>query len=178
MSDRSRMVRSSIILFIFMMIGHVSNYLFQFIIGRFFTLKEFAAFNSVMSFFLIGSISSGTIMFVIAKYVSIFRVKEEGRKIIYFYSQSLKKVALAVTIFFIIFTALSKPIQMYLRIDSVLPVILVGFIIAVFYLINLNLGLLQGYQRFVYISAFSALSVALRLVLGIVLLYLGCRVVG
>jgi O-antigen/teichoic acid export membrane protein len=170
--------RSGTILFAASMIGNLSNYFFQFFMSRYLSIEDYGAMNAVFSLMIIAGIPTGTIMLVVAKYVSIFKAKDRDREIAYFYKNSLMKMTILGVLFLIPFLIFNNFITNYLKIDSRWPVAIIGIGLFSSFVVTVNMGMLQGLQRFYYMGAGIGLGGVSRLILGMILIFLGLKLNG
>lgn len=167
------LIKSGTILFAASMLGNVSNYLFQFFMSRRLTVEDYGAMNSMFSILGITGIPATTVMFVVAKYVSEFSVKGDKGSISVLYRNSLIKMAALGGVCFFPFLVFGASISGYLKINGVLPVVIVGAGVFSAFIVTVNLGALQGLKSFFYLGAGTGLLGAVKLVLGIVLIFAG-----
>lgn len=167
------LIKGGTILFIASLLGNISNYLFQFFMGRYLSVEDYGTMNAALSMLVIGAIPSGTIMIVVAKYISMFKAKEEDAHITSLYRNSLTKMAAVGAVCFVPFLIFNNSITGYLKMDSAWPVIItgIGFFGAI--VVTVNLGMLQGLQRFYYLGAGIGLGGFSKLFFGVVFVLLG-----
>lgn len=172
------LVQNSSLLFIAMMIGNLSAYFFQLIMSRLLSTADFGVMNSCLSLCIIAGVPSGVILTVTSKYISKYKTLGDLDRLSRFYRNSLRVVLLLSVAQLLFFFVLSGPISSYLKITSRLPVILIGLVLFVSLVLTVNMGVLQGLQRFGYLGINYGISGILRLVAGIFLVYLGFGVNG
>lgn len=165
--------RSGTILFIASMIGNLSSYFFQFFMGRYLSIEDYGAMNAVFSLMTVVAIPAGTITLVVAKYISVFKAKEEEGKIAALYRNSLLNMTGVGALFFLPFLIFNAPITGYLKIYNGWPIIIIGVGIFLSFIVTVNLGMLQGLQSFYYLGAGMGLGGFLRLIFGVILILLG-----
>ena len=167
------LARGGTILFAASMAGNISNYLFQFFMGKRLSLEDYGALNAVFSLLVIVAIPSTTIMLVIARYTAVFKAKGEVKKISTMYRNSVVKMAALGIVFFLPFFIFNRPISAYLNIDDTLPVTIIGLGVFFSFIVTVNFGLLQGLQRFYYLGAGMGMTGVGKLVFGVVLVVMG-----
>jgi len=178
MKQANNFIKSSSILFIAVMIGNIANYLFQFFMGHNLSTSDFGILNSLLSLMMIGAVPAGTIMLVMARYISKFKAGEEWGKVTKFYKNSLKRMTLSTCIVIIFFLFLNGRITAFMKIPSSWPVIILGSTLFVSLLLPVNIGTLQGLQRFGYLGINACFGGVSRLLFGILFVSLGLRVNG
>src|SRR3990172_16286 len=172
------LIVSSAILFAFSMVGNLANYFFQFFMSRHLTPSDYGTLNALLSLLVIISIPGGAITMVVANYVSRYKAREEYGKITSFVSGSLKQVTVFGIVLFLMFALLSKAISDFLRIPSIGLVLIVSLMVATSLCLTVNFGVLQGLQKFNAFGITGSLGGVLRLVFGILLIYVGFNVAG
>jgi len=136
----------SIITFILTMLGSISNYFFQIVMGRMLDIDRFGILNSLYSFHTIISIPISVILIVVSKYVSenkaLNRNVNSLLKIFFFY----------VSVFLIFYLscgiALSGFIASFINVES--KILVSFFIIAAGFgfILAVTIGGLQGEKKF------------------------------
>jgi O-antigen/teichoic acid export membrane protein len=172
------LIVSSAVLFSFSMVGNLANYFFQFFMSRHLTPSDYGTLNALLSLLVIISIPGGAITLVVAHYVSRYKAREEYGKISSFFSGSLRRVTLLGIVLFVLFALFSKMISDFLRIPSVSLVLIVSLILVTSLCLTVNFGMLQGLQKFSAFGITGSLAGVLRLVFGILLIYVGFSVAG
>lgn len=129
--------------------------------------------NAALSMLVIVAIPSGTIMIVMAKYVSMFKAKEEEAHIASLYRNSLTRMAAVGAVCCLPFFIFNNSITGYLKMDSAWPVIITGIGLFGALVVTVNLGMLQGLQRFYYLGAGMGLGGFSKLLFGVVFVFLG-----
>ncbi len=171
-------VKNGTILFVCTMVGNVSNYCFQFLMGRTLSIEDFGAMNALLSVMMSVTLPTGAIMFVIAKYVSTYRARGEAAKIGSIYRKALGRIALLAAFISLLFMLSAGWLGNYLRIDDVQAVLILAVGIFGAFVLTVNLGILQGIQRFYYLGAGLGLGGVLRLVLGVLFVLAGLGLKG
>ncbi|GMR04830.1 MAG: oligosaccharide flippase family protein [Thermodesulfobacteriota bacterium] len=167
------LAKSGTILLAGTMIGNISNYLFQFYMGKSLSIEDYGAMNAVFSMLVIVAVPSTTIMLVVARYVSRFRTNGEWDKISALARSSLIKMAMLGGVFFLPFLIFRGPIAGYLRISSTVPVVIVGIGVFSAFIITVNFGVLQGLQKFYSFGAGMGMTGLLKLGFGVALVITG-----
>lgn len=171
-------VRNATILFACSMAGNAANYCFQFVMGRNLPLEDYGAMNALLSVATSITLPTSAVMMVIAKYASTYTVKNANAELGSLYTMSLKKVALAALLITAVFLLLSGVIGEYLKINSLTSVIVLSIGIFGSFIMTVNLGMLQGMQRYYYLGAGIGLGGVLRFILGVAFMILGFQLNG
>ncbi len=174
----NKLTKNGIFLFLAFMIGNISAYFFQFYMSRKLSMEDFGMFNSLLSLSAIVSVPAGTVSLVMARYTSKFHALQDIGKIKYLFYNAYIKLLLAGTIGIGIFISLSKYIGTFLNIHTNFPIILIGISLLLSLILPINLGILQGLQRFGYLGINGSISGLLRLAFGVLFIYIGFGVHG
>lgn len=171
-------VRNASILFVCTMAGNIANYCFQFIMGRRLSIEDFGTMNALLSVSTSITLPTGAVMIVIAKYASTYKVMDDPEGIASLYAMALKKVTVAAALVTGAFVVVSGLLGSYMKVDDISTVLILAIGIFGSFILTVNLGMLQGMQRFYYLGAGIGLGGVLRLVLGAALLVFGYRLNG
>ncbi|WP_347274400.1 oligosaccharide flippase family protein [Candidatus Kuenenia sp.] len=174
----NKLIKSGFYLFVASLVGNVSAYFFQFYMSRKLSVEDFGMFNSLLSLSAIISVPAGTVLVVMARYVSKFNATCAVGKIKYLLYNAYIKLLLAGILGVGIFVSLSGYISDYLNIGTRFPLILIGVSLLISLLLPINMGILQGLQKFGYMGLSGILSGVLRLACGVLLISLGLGVNG
>ena len=162
---QDNLIQSSFLLFVGIMVGNVFNYLFQVTMGRMLPVHTFGEMNALLSIMVIFSVPFASITHYLAKNVSHFCAIGEKKAANDLIIKSYKRVLIAGAIFVIIGAFLPEFIKINLKIDSVIPILLLFLAIFVSMVIPINTGVLQGLLNFQNLSILSAGSGFLRFIL-------------
>lgn len=171
-------VKSGTVLFLASMAGNFCNYLFQFFMSRSLELTDYGALNAALSVTSILGIPAGTIMLVVARYSSTFNANGEAGMVGRLYRNSLLFTSGAGLALCVLLSAASGPVASYLRLSTGVPIMIVGAGLALSFAMTVNMGMLQGLQRFWSLSAAIWLGAASKLGLGILFVLLGLGLNG
>ncbi len=171
LTDSSMLVVASVIAGIF-------GYLFQLYVGRSLGPVSYGIFGSVISLLYIVGVPTTTISTTIAKFVSEFDTRDEDDKIATLIFDALKKLSFCGALGFLFFVIVSSKVAAFLQIPSKMPIILLGVLFALGFLVPVLMGALQGVQMFWHFSLVTVLGALFKLVFAIMLIYLGFGVNG
>ena len=167
-----------LLLFFAINIVNFSNYIYNLIMARMLGPAEFSLFTSLISIFIILSSLISTIQTVTTKYISNFFVEKDYKSISNFFLNSIRKITLICLILFILFILASKQIALFLNTVSPIPIIVLGSMVIISIFVSVSRGTLQGLQNFFHLSLNLIMDAILRLVIGILLIYLGFKTSG
>lgn len=178
MGDTKKLISNSSIVFVGTIIGSFFAYLFNMLMGRLLGPIHYGEMTAIISFISIISVVGGTILTISMRYSSeLFNQNfhKALRKLFAFLS---KYILIFSLVLFAIGLLLSSSIAKFLTIQSIVPVIIATLSIIFSLLIMINKGFLQGIQNFKAISFVNMLEMALRLLLGLILVYAGLKLNG
>jgi len=164
--------------FAFLLTG-VFFYLNQFFAARLLgtaTYGEFGALSS-LSFFL-QFILFTFLTLLIGNSISKFKGQNNLQIIPIFHSRMLLYITLTGVAAFIIFSLLSGQIANFLHIDSVILIFFIGILFLFCWILPVNLGVMQGLQRFNHMALLNFLPAALKFFLSVTLMIIGFGLFG
>ncbi len=172
------LAKNSAIIIIGMFLSNLLAYVFHFYAGRSLGPAEYGVFGALLSLFLIIALPAGAIGNAITKYAAKYNSKKEYGKIGRLRREVVKKAWIYSILLFLVICLLSGFIANYLKINSVIPVIFVGFNLIFAMILPVNRGVLQGMKKFKIYSINTILEAFSRLVLVVILLFFGMGVDG
>lgn len=151
------------------------NYLFHLVLGRMLGPANYGEFAAVISLIVLLGIIPGSLNMVVIKHISIAKDEIEVASLIHWFKT---KILLASLIFSLIILLASPAISSFLKIDKGYYLILVA--ISFFFSIQslLNRSILQGLLKFKEMVVSLLLENGVKLLLSIILIYLGFQVGG
>lgn len=157
---------------------NILNFLFQLFMIRNLNAVDYGILNSLLSILVIVSIPSGTLQTVVTKYISIFNVINHHDNIKILILSFLKKTLIFGMILFLLFVLCKREISSFIQVTSPLLIVILG--LTTFLSVNLPIaqGGLQGLQRFGYLGLVMITNGGLKLLFGIVFVYIGYGVTG
>ena len=156
-------------------ISNIFAYIFHIYVGRALGHVEYGVFGALMSLFIIIALQASAISSAITKFSAIMYTRKEYSKI----GILRKKIALRVWIYslilFFTIVLLSPFIADYLKINSIIPIIIVGFTLIFSLILPVNRGILQGMKKFNAYSWNTIIESVSRLIIVILFLVLGFK---
>ncbi|VVB91315.1 Polysaccharide biosynthesis protein [uncultured archaeon] len=174
----NNLLKFSSIIFIATILGGGINYFFQIYVGRALGPEGYGEFSALISLLYITSVPAGTISTTIVLFTSEFRANSEFGKIKYLLIYSIKKLLLFGIAGFILIWIASGVIASFLNIDSNIPILFIGLIFVISAVYPIVTGALQGLQKFIHAGINSILAAIVKLISGILLVYIGLGVNG
>ena len=170
--------KNIVIVFLGTSLANFFNLLYQLLIAHKLSASEFAAFNSLLSLFMIFSSPLGTIQMAIAKYSSEFNARNELPKLKLLLSDFLQKASILAAVTFLIFWLSSRHIADILKIPAESCGYILAGMLALSWIAPLLLGAIQGMEFFGWLSFGSVAAVGLKLALAFIFLLLGYSIAG
>lgn len=159
-------------------VGSFLAFILNLFLARSLSYGEYAAYASLVSVITLATIPSNSINTIIVKFATNFFVKKQNHELKNLYILFLKFILGLSTFIILFFFLISVPLKNYLNIDNGWYVIFSGFVISSFYINVLNGAFLQGLLKFKFIAFTNIIGSITKLMVGILLVFLGFRVVG
>ncbi len=170
--------RNSIIFFLGSFVANVCGYLYHLFLGRLLLPEQYGVIGSLLSMFLIVSVATGTILTVVMKYTAQYYAQNKSAVIVTMQKRLSRWLFIGGIIITGVCLALSLPISRFLNIDTVWPVVVLSFSFLFIFVAPVYRGVLQGLQRFGKLSWSLIIDSATKLIVGLLLVWLGWSVVG
>lgn len=178
LDSNNDLLKPIFIVFIATFIGGICNYLYQLYMGRILGPTEYGIFGSLFAISYIIFVLAGTIQTSSARFISNFVGRNETEKIRPFLSGMYKRMFILGVVILFIFAICSPFIASFLRINSTIPVIIVGTFFLFSMIPPINMGVMQGLQKFVPFGFCVILNFSSKLLFGVLLVSLGFGVNG
>ncbi|MFH2058542.1 MAG: oligosaccharide flippase family protein [Pseudomonadota bacterium] len=175
---KDKLMKGTFALFIGGMVANVCNYLFQFIMSRGLSVSDFGAMNSLLSLMVIVSVPSTSVLLISAKYVSELKANANQIKIKIFQQKLLKKLIFCCTVILLPALIIIPWIADFLKIDSYYPVALLFFVLFLTFIIPVNLGTLQGMQKFFPVCNLWVIGAVTKIIFGFIAISIGFQLNG
>lgn len=174
----NQILKNTSIMIVAALIGGGCNYLFQIFMGRTLGPIEYGVFGSLFALFYIIDIMTATVQTSGSKFVSKFIGEGKPKKIQYFMIDFLKRMFILGIIISSIIVLLSGFISSFLKINSVIPVLILASVFLISTLLPVNLGIIQGLQKFIALGSTRIINFSSKLIFGIILVTIGFGVNG
>ena len=171
--------RASSVMFGAIIITSMFFYLYHLFIGRTLGVETYGVFGALFSLaFFLQFVLFRSVPIMIAKFIAKYKGQGNHEIIPLFHSKiSLYMLFVGIGAF-IVFLLFSGLIADFLHIESILLVSYVGVIFLFCLILSVNLGALQGLQRFNHLALMNALPAGFRLAIGVILVLLGLGIHG
>ena len=154
------------------------GYVYQILMGRLISPPEFALFTAIMAFSaLIGS-PMGGISLAVARHIARLNARSHFYEVGLFCVNVCKKslwasIAIAITLLL-----LTDTLQSYLKSPNKMPIFLLVLVLVLAILSSINLGILQGSQRFKWIGLINLAGVIVKILFSVLFIYFGLGIIG
>lgn len=170
--------KNIILVFIGTSLTNFLNLLYQLLLAHKLIPSDFAAFNALLSIFMLIFTPLGTLQMATAKYCSEFKALNQITKIKFLLSNFFKKGLILSVITFLIFFSISNYIMQTLKISCLSCGYILAAVIALSWLSPIFLGGLQGLESFAWLMSGSVITSALKLALAIIFILSGFAIAG
>jgi len=154
------------------------NLMYQLLIAHKLSVSDFAAFNSLLSIYMLIAAPLGTLQIAVTKYTSEFNARNQVAKIRFFLSDLFKKSSILAISTFSIFWFASIYIINILKIPSVLSGGILALLLASTCLAPVFSGGVQGLELFGWLTSVSVITGILKLFLTFIFILLGYNIAG
>jgi len=154
------------------------NLLYQLLIAHSLDAANFAAFNSLLSVFMMISTPLGTLQIALAKYCAEFNAQNLVLKIKFLLSDLLKKAFFPAAATLALFWIFSGPLMSALKIPSVYAGYILSALLALSWVAPVFSGVAQGLELFNWFSGAAVISSVLKLLLAAIFIKLGFSIAG
>lgn len=172
------MTRHGLMMTIFSVATGLFNYLYQIMMGRLLTPEHYGTLLSLIALFTIIAVFAKAIQTSITKFSSRFKAAGDLGKVSYLWRFSLKYSFIFGIVVFAILASVTVPLSQFLNISNYWYVIIIALSFLLTFIISANFGMLQGLQRFLPLGVSITLDSVFKLLLGILLVYIGLEVYG
>lgn len=175
---KHELVNGSVYIFVGTTIANVFAFFLNLFLARSLTYADYAIFATLLSVITLASIPAVSLNTIIVKFATDYHVKNQADRFNLLYLKFFKIIFGFSFSIFLLFTIFSGPISNFLHLGNILYVVLVGFSLLFIYLGVLNGAFLQSLFKFGFISFLITIGGLVRLLVGVLLVYLGFRAFG
>lgn len=172
------LITGSLFIFIGSLISNFFSFLYNLFIARNLTLSDYAIVASLMSIIALATLPSQSISTIIIQFATNFFTSKQEKKAAAFYIKTTKVIVYISIAILVISLLFSSFIASFLKIDNRWYPFLAGLIVSLGYLNVVNGSFLQSLLKFKLIAFLGALGSFLRLLFGLIFIFIGWRVYG
>lgn len=170
--------RGGLILLIMMMFANAFHYLFQVLMGRMLTIKEFGTMNALFSLLVIVSLPIGVVTTTTARYVATYSAQGETEKIVKFLKRLFGYILLGAIGVLVFGILLSPLVSRYTNVNNTLLIVLLAVTLAVGMFLPLVTGAVLGTKQFLSLGILNFGGTVVKLALGVGFVWVGFRLYG
>jgi len=175
---KNRLLRGSLLLFLGNGVSNLCNYLYQFFMSRHLSIEDFAAMNSLLSVMVVISVPAASISLVAAKYISTYKAVGDIARIKRLLKKMFQTLLTYGGILFVSGLLTAPWVASFLKIPSVLPVMILSSTLLAAFMLPVTVGALQGLQKFLHLALCISLMGFLKLFFGVLLVLCGFMLNG
>jgi O-antigen/teichoic acid export membrane protein len=172
------LTKHSIIMMTATMAANFFNYLFQLAMGRLLSLEDYGILYSLLSLVYIINVGGTAIQTSIGRYTSKLKTHGEYGKIKYLWDLSTRSTLMLGVVMFLLVCLLSPLIAQFFNISNTWYIILLASYLLFSFAMPANQGLLMGLQKFWAFGLSTASWALLKLLLGVILVFIGFGIYG
>lgn len=176
---KNRFISATFWMFVATGISNVGNYLFHLLmIVMISSPKVFGELESAIALLYILYVPLMTLSLVIIKFVSSAKGKGDDVAVASLYHYFNKRLLIGGTVFTLLIILLSPLISSFLHFSSLMMVVLLALTFMTSMLSTLTRSILQGLTNFFSLSVISLVEVVAKILLSVILIYLGYKALG
>lgn len=171
--QESIFVRNSVVLFAGTMAMNALNYIFHLSLGRMVSAETYGALQSLIALLTIVSVPAAALTMIATKYGAVAKARGDysfGQDLFVYLNKQVVKYGWPLIV---IGFLLIPFIKSFLHIDDTLSVALLWMLAAMTFFSSVSIGILSGWQKFGSVNTANVISTGIKLLLGVILAYLG-----
>lgn len=176
--NSSALAKNSAVLFLGTMGANVLNYVFHLVIGRIVSVEIYGETESLISLVNIISVPALTLAMVATKYASSCKAEGDKKGSLEIWKYLNKKIIKYGLPLFLITVIATPYAGKFLNIQNNFALIIIWLLMLLSFFAAVNSGMLQGWQKFKYISLVGVWGAVVKLIFGVVLVKAGFGLSG
>src|SRR6266568_3420676 len=158
---RSRLVRQNLILFVGGLVAGIGGFVYHAIAGRVLGPATYGEVAFLIAVYAVGTAPALILIVVLARYTATLAARgAEG--ISSLLTRTIRLVAIPCLVAILLTTLLARPLANFEHLGSTIPILILGFSIALVWQVAIPRGILQGLQRFTALSLNLSLELVVR----------------
>jgi len=175
---KNKSIIGTVVVTIGLLANSFFSYLLQLFLGRNFSVADFGTYNALLSLFAIISVPMGVLSTSLVKVISELSSHQKNERLTQLFWSSIKFLFVAGLAFVAVLYLVRAPIASYMSVSDPRLYIFLGLYIAVGLLSVGPQAFLQGLMRFKAFSVYVASMGLVRLIVPIILVFMGYKVGG
>jgi O-antigen/teichoic acid export membrane protein len=174
---RNRLVRQNIILFAGGLTAGIGGFVYHAIAGRVLGPATYGQVAFLIAVYAVGTAPALILVVVLARYTATLAARGDAG-LATLLTRTARLVAIPCLVAVLMTALLAHPIAAFEHLGSTIPILILGFSIALIWQVAIPRGILQGLQRFPALSLNLSLELVVRTVAVVLLLKAGYAVSG
>src|SRR5436190_20993755 len=174
---QNRLIRQNLVLFFGGLVAGIGGFVYHAIAGRILGPEVYGEVAFLIAFYAVGTGPALILIVVLARYTAMLNARGDPgvRSLL---ARTARLIAIPCLAFILLTTLFARPIATYAHVGSTIPILVLGFSIALIWQVAIPRGILQGLQRFMSLSLNLSLELVVRTTVVILLLKAGYAVSG
>lgn len=174
---QNRLVRQNLVLFFGGLVAGIGGFVYHAIAGRVLGPEIYGQVAFLIAVYAVGTGPALILIVVLARYTAMLNARGDPgvRSLLV---RTVRLIAIPCLVFILLTTLFARPIALYAHVGSTIPILVLGFSIALIWQVAIPRGILQGIQRFTSLSLNLSLELVVRTATVYFLLKAGYAVSG
>ena len=174
---QNRLVRQNLILFVGGLVAGIGGFVYHAIAGRVLGPTIYGQVAFLIAVYAVGTAPALILIVVLARYTATLAARGDAgvRSLL---ARTVRLIAIPCLLAVLVTTLFARPVAAFEHLGSTIPVLILGFSIALVWQVAIPRGILQGLQRFPALSLNLSLELIVRTTFVFVLLKAGYAVSG
>jgi len=175
--QRNRLVRQNLVLFSGGLIAGVGGFVYHAIAGRVLGPATYGQVAFLIAVYAVGTGPALILVVVLARYTAMLNARGDPgvRSLL---ARTVRLIAIPCLALILVTTLFARHIAQFANLGSTIPILILGFSIALIWQVAIPRGILQGLQRFTSLSLNLSLELVVRTIVVVLLLQAGYAVSG
>jgi O-antigen/teichoic acid export membrane protein len=174
---QNRLIRQNLVLFFGGLVAGIGGFVYHAIAGRVLGPEVYSQVAFLIAVYAVGTGPALILIVVLARYTAMLAARgDPGVRSLF--GRTARLIAIPCLFFILLTTLFAHPIAAYAHVGSTIPILILGFSIALIWQVAIPRGILQGLQRFVGLSLNLSLELVVRTLVIFWLLRAGYEVSG
>jgi O-antigen/teichoic acid export membrane protein len=174
---RNRLVRQNLILFVGGLVAGIGGFVYHAIAGRVLGPATYGQVAFLIAVYAVGTAPALILIVVLARYTATLAARGDAG-LSTLLTRTARLVAIPCLLAVLVTTLLARPVAAFEHLNSTIPILILGFSIALIWQVAIPRGILQGLQRFPALSLNLSLELVVRTTAVFILLKAGYAVSG
>src|SRR5436190_17539216 len=174
---QNRLIRQNLVLFFGGLVAGIGGFVYHAIAGRILGPEVYGEVAFLIAFYAVGTGPALILIVVLARYTAMLNARGDPgvRSLL---ARTVRLIAIPCLVLILVTTLFARHIAQFANLGSTIPILVLGFSIALIWQVAIPRGVLQGLQRFTSLSLNLSLELVVRTTAVILLLKAGYAVSG